>query len=80
MKFTKEELYIIERDADIKAGIVSKNIFQLSEALLHSEMIHRDNKKNQIKYGKIIMQQIQEQHRSADIYKKIRDKCEKSRL
>lgn len=77
---SKEELYVIERDADIKSGITSKNIFQSCESLLHSNMIHHANKKNKTKFGKIIMNQIQEQHRSYEVYKSIRDKCEMERL
>ena len=79
MNWTKEELYVIERDADLNSGIVSKNIHKLCEQLIIQSSLNYKDKEKSDKLGKILMQQIQEQHRSAEMYKKIRDKCEKLR-
>lgn len=75
-RFTADELYVIERDADLSSSGASKNIFKLAEQILHLGVFIKDDEKTKKELGKILMAEIQEHHKSADIYRKIRNKCE----
>lgn len=73
--FTEEELYVIERDADLNAGIAGKNIHKIAEQLLIMKATDKVEKRILTEYFKL----FDEHARSAEIYKTIRDKCEAMR-
>lgn len=78
VEFTKEELFFIEQEFDLKAAIVMKNIHSILEQFLHVNGIIKEGlEKDEIL--KMIMHLVQETHRISDMVDSIRKKCEDER-
>ena len=79
MKFTKDELYEIEKHFDIVAGIVGDKIRETAKKLIEFQIVFKDKiLKKPIRES--LMKELQELHRARDVAKNIRDKCERLRL
>lgn len=74
-RFTAEELYVIERDADLASGIASRNIYKLAETF----MILRNTEKIPKKLLKSLVKEMDEHYISSATYRSIRSKCEELR-
>lgn len=76
LKLTKDELYLIERTADLQSSIASKNIVHISEQLLIFRCSSGLKKTETYSVCKDMMKILQEHHRVTDEWCAIRKKCE----
>ena len=72
IEFTKDELFFIEQEMDLKASIVGKNMFDLCTKFMLIEPA--------TPIEKLMWKILAENNRTFDVIKSIRDKLEKERL
>ena len=76
--FTKDELYVIERDADATTAKIRLNMYKIARLLcITAKSELSDEIKEQIKQG--LFDDLSEHNRSLDVYNSIRKKCERLR-
>lgn len=78
--FTKEELFFIEQEFDVKASILHKRLTKIVELFMLLGVVPEENKEISEEMRRMIMKEIQELHRCIDLTKSIRDKLERQRL
>ena len=78
IEFTKDELFFIEQEFDLKAAVLHKNLWDTAEKFMIIGAVN--NKDYNAEIRALLMMSIQEIHRCIDITKSIRDKLEKERI
>ena len=75
---TKDELYLIEREADQNSSTASRNIYKMAHTFLIFGGIEY-GKESTDPIRKMLMQSIQEHHEASEVWNSIRKKCERLR-